>query len=228
MIYPPSNSWLDDRKGIQSSLKSPASVHLCQPPDGYLIRDIGDGWATATIRLPVMSKDQKRWFLCARSGPSERASHQGSNPWLTMKTYNLILPLWIQGCFIVILLGLSGLFSGLNLGLMALDKTELKIVSNTGSPKERRHARAIEPVRSHGNFLLCTLLLGNVLVNSSLTILLDELSTGIIAVIGSTIGIVIFGEIIPQGESLAPPVWTDIITVIEANTHIHSLFACGK
>ena len=105
-----------------------------------------------------------------------------------------------QGCFIMLLLVLSGLFSGLNLGLMALDKTELKIVSNTGSALERRYARAIEPVRSHGNFLLCTLLLGNVLVNSSLTILLDELSTGLIAVIGSTIGIVIFGEIIPQGK----------------------------
>ncbi|MPC33453.1 Metal transporter CNNM2 [Portunus trituberculatus] len=104
-----------------------------------------------------------------------------------------------RGCFIGLLLVLSGLFSGLNLGLMALDMTELKIVSNTGSTEERRYARAIEPVRRHGNFLLCTLLLGNVLVNSSLTILLDELSTGLIAVIGSTIGIVIFGEIIPQG-----------------------------
>ena len=82
---------------------------------------------------------------------------------------------------------------------MALDKTELKIVSNTGTPQERKYARAIEPVRSHGNFLLCTLLLGNVLVNSTLTILLDTLTSGLVAVIGSTIGIVIFGEIIPQG-----------------------------
>lgn len=107
--------------------------------------------------------------------------------------------LW-QAVFLVVLLLFSGLFSGLNLGLMALDKTELKIVSNTGSPDERRYARAIEPVRRHGNFLLCTLLLGNVLVNSSLTILLDNLSSGLIAVIGSTIAIVVFGEIIPQGQ----------------------------
>ena len=51
-----------------------------------------------------------------------------------------------------------------------------------------------------GNFLLCSLLLGNVLVNNSLTIMLDTLSGGggLIAVIGSTLGIVVFGEIIPQ------------------------------
>jgi len=40
-----------------------------------------------------------------------------------------------------------------------------------------------------------------VLVNSTLTILLDGLTSGLVAVIGSTFGIVIFGEIIPQGES---------------------------
>ena len=60
--------------------------------------------------------------------------------------------------------------------------------------------QAIYPIRAMGNFLLCSLLLGNVLVNNSLTIMLDTLSGGggLIAVIGSTLGIVIFGEIIPQ------------------------------
>ncbi|XP_045128204.1 unextended protein-like isoform X1 [Portunus trituberculatus] len=164
----------------------------------FKVKEAGDGWATVVVKLPSMSTDQKRWYLCVRASDQDQAYHQGNDPWLTMASYNLLLPLWLQGCFIGLLLVLSGLFSGLNLGLMALDMTELKIVSNTGSTEERRYARAIEPVRRHGNFLLCTLLLGNVLVNSSLTILLDELSTGLIAVIGSTIGIVIFGEIIPQ------------------------------
>ena len=50
----------------------------------------------------------------------------------------------------------------------------------------------------HGNYLLCSLLLGNVLVNNSLTILLDTLTSGVVAIIGSTLGIVIFGEIVPQ------------------------------
>lgn len=81
---------------------------------------------------------------------------------------------------------------------MALDRTDLKIYENTGSEKEKGFARVIIPVRNHGNYLLCTLLLGNVLVNSSLTILLDDLTSGMIAIVGSTMGIVIFGEIVPQ------------------------------
>ena len=70
-------------------------------------------------------------------------------------------------------------FLGLNLGLMALDQTELKIVQNTGSQKEKDYANKIFPIRSKGNFLLCSLLLGNVLVNTSLTILLDTLTAGL-------------------------------------------------
>jgi metal transporter CNNM len=85
---------------------------------------------------------------------------------------------------------------------MALDRTELKIYVNTGTEKERRYAKAIIPVRNHGNYLLCTLLLGNVLVNSTLTILLDDLTSGVIAIVGSTLGIVLFGEIIPQVSGL--------------------------
>lgn len=81
---------------------------------------------------------------------------------------------------------------------MALDQTELKIIQNTGNEKEKVYAKKIAPIRAHGNFLLCSLLLGNVLVNNTLTILLDTLTSGIVAVIGATMGIVVFGEIIPQ------------------------------
>ena len=56
------------------------------------------------------------------------------------------------------------------------------------------------PIRGMGNFLLCSILLGNVLVNNTLTVTLDMLTGGggTLAVIGATMGIVIFGEIIPQ------------------------------
>lgn len=81
---------------------------------------------------------------------------------------------------------------------MSMGKTELKILCNTGTPKERKYAKAIQPVRDTGNYLLCSILLGNVLVNSIFTILLDGLTSGLIAVIFSTLAIVLFGEIFPQ------------------------------
>ncbi|XP_033005649.1 metal transporter CNNM2 isoform X2 [Lacerta agilis] len=110
-----------------------------------------------------------------------------------------LLPFWLQVIFISLLLCLSGMFSGLNLGLMALDPMELRIVQNCGTEKEKNYAKRIEPVRRQGNYLLCSLLLGNVLVNTTLTILLDDIAgSGLVAVVASTIGIVIFGEIVPQ------------------------------
>ncbi|XP_068166642.1 metal transporter CNNM4 isoform X2 [Antennarius striatus] len=110
-----------------------------------------------------------------------------------------LLPIWLQVIIISFLLVLSGMFSGLNLGLMALDPMELRIVQSCGTEKEKKYARKIEPIRRKGNYLLCSLLLGNVLVNTTLTILLDDLTkSGFGAVVASTVGIVIFGEIVPQ------------------------------
>ena len=130
-------------------------------------------------------------------------NHQGTEKWLRVEIVpdqsTDLLPLEVQILFIVVCIILSGVFSGLNLGLMALDPTELKVVMRSGSKKEKTYAGRIEPVRRHGNYLLCTLLLGNVLVNSTFTILLDNLTgSGLLAVVCSTAGIVVFGEIIPQ------------------------------
>lgn len=59
-------------------------------------------------------------------------------------------------------------------------------------------AAKIYPLRKQGNLLLCTLLLGNVAVNATLSIFLGSLTVGIIAVGVATGLIVIFGEILPQ------------------------------
>ncbi|GAB0089166.1 metal transporter CNNM4 [Sergentomyia squamirostris] len=124
--------------------------------------------------------------------------HQGTHHWLRLRSYEKLLPMWVSIVIICVCLMFSALFSGLNLGLMSLDRTELKILRNTGTDQEKEYAAKIQPVRDHGNYLLCSILLGNVLVNSTFTILLDGLTSGLVAVICSTISIVIFGEITPQ------------------------------
>lgn len=89
---------------------------------------------------------------------------------------------------------LSGTFSGLTLGLFSLDLTSLERKLKLGD----KRAKKIYPVRKNGNLLLCTLLLGNVAVNSAMAIFLGSITEGVIAGVISTGLIVIFGEIIPQ------------------------------
>ncbi|KAJ9469195.1 Protein MAM3 [Diplonema papillatum] len=96
------------------------------------------------------------------------------------------------------LLCLSGIFSGLTLGLLGLDTMALKAIAEAGSSPTREYAQRIMPLREDGNLLLCTLLLGNVMVNVMIPILLADITGGLLGFIASTVFIVIFGEIVPQ------------------------------
>lgn len=162
--------------------------------------------AVVDVRIPKSQNSDTAYFLCVKEGQygnrtkaqSQAWLHQGSVEWLQFRVYEKLLPIWATIIIIILLLLCSALFSGLTLGLMSMDKTDLKILCTTGSELERQYASAIMPVRNHGSLLLCSLLLGNVLVNSILTILMDDLTSGLIAVIFSTLAIVIFGEIMPQ------------------------------
>ena len=100
----------------------------------------------------------------------------------------------LAGCLILC----SALFSGLTLGLMSLDLSSLKILEEAGDEKERLYAKRIIPLRKNGNLLLCTLLIGNTIVNSCLSILLASITSGAVGVLISTAAIVVFGEITPQ------------------------------
>lgn len=91
------------------------------------------------------------------------------------------------------LLALSALFSGLTIGLFALDTNELRRKMELGD----KQAIKLYPIRSRGNQLLVTLILGNVLVNSALTVVLNSFTAGVVAVLVSTVLITTFGEILP-------------------------------
>ena len=173
----------------------------------------------ATLELSLSSSSSKTYYFCLQGEADINFVHQGSGEWVQIKISPPLLPLWAEIIFICILLILSGLFSGLNLGLMSLDPTTLKIIMESGSKRHKVYARLIYKVRKRGNYLLCTLLLGNVLVNSALAILLDSvLGSGVYAVVASTIAIVIFGEIIPQAicsrYGLVVGAWTIPLTLV--------------
>ena len=70
----------------------------------------------------------------------------------------------------------SGIFSGLNLGLMSLTVEDLNIIiKSSDDPQQVSYAKKILPLRSRGNLLLCTLLIGNTVVNVMLSVLTDPI-----------------------------------------------------
>ncbi|KAM4749077.1 uncharacterized protein WCC33_006503 [Rhinophrynus dorsalis] len=179
---------------------------LVLDPGGLNVSDEACGRA-AVLRVEVLplrkSQSSRVYALCTRRGLNASMPwtlHTGPDGRLrVLEEEKPFLPVWVQACIIVVLLALSGIFSGLNLGLMALDPMELRVVQRCGTDREKRYAAKIEPIRRKGNYLLCSLLLGNVLVNTTLTTLLDDLvGSGLAAVCASTLGIVVLGEIVPQ------------------------------
>jgi len=172
--------------------------------------------ATLTVVLPELEPGSRmHYYFCLKQPRLTSASivslnpetnadesyvwvHQGDEWWVTIKVEPPILTVTNDCFLIVILLILSAVASGLNLGLMSLDVNELAVISSCGDQRERSYARIIAPLRKRGNYLLCSLLLSNVAVNSTLTVILEDLTSGLIAVIGSTLAIVILGEIVPQ------------------------------
>ncbi len=88
---------------------------------------------------------------------------------------------------------LSALFAALTNGLLGLSATELERKIKLGD----RDARKVYAVRKKGNQLLCTLVLGNVAVNSALSIFWTTVVNSFIAGVIATSLIVIFGEILP-------------------------------
>jgi len=197
-----------DEASVSFTTKPPDRDNRCmylRSVDTFDVHPMSPNSATITVRLPLLDVDEQAFFFCVKhSDNASHLVHQGTDASVRLLTEEkpvktTLLPMWLQICLVIVLLLFSGLFSGLNLGLMSLDQTELSILENSGTPSEKRYAKTIRPVRKRGNFLLCTILLGNVLVNNTLTILLDDLTgSGMVAVVGATLGIVIFGEIIPQ------------------------------
>ena len=103
---------------------------------------------------------------------------------------------------LVLLCG-AALYAGLTLGLMGLDSLSLEIIAASGQEPDKTYAAKLLPIRRKGNLLLCTLLLGNVMVNTLIAQITDRLVHGWIGVLVSTVLITLGGEIFPQATMSA-------------------------
>lgn len=88
----------------------------------------------------------------------------------------------------------SAMFSGLNLAFFSISKLRLGIEAE----KKNIHAIKVLNLRNDSNFLLATILWGNVAVNVLLALLSGSVLAGALAFLFSTVVITIIGEIIPQ------------------------------
>jgi metal transporter CNNM len=101
---------------------------------------------------------------------------------------------WFVWLAIFLCVSQSAMFSGLNLALFGISRLRLEVEAASGS----KAARRILQLRQDANFLLTTILWGNVGVNVLLALLSNSVLAGVSAFLFSTVFITFFGEISPQ------------------------------
>ena len=84
---------------------------------------------------------------------------------------------------ILFCLSQSAMFSGLNLAMFGVSRLRLEVEASTGN----KDAKKILAMRRDSNFLLTTVLWGNVAINVLLTLLSDSVMTGISTFLFSTL-----------------------------------------
>ncbi|MDA8708806.1 CNNM domain-containing protein [Hellea sp.] len=103
----------------------------------------------------------------------------------------LLILKWLAIAFCI---SQSAMFSGLNLAYFSVSRLRLEVDAGTGN----KSAARILAMREDSNFLLTTILWGNVGINVLLTLLSNSVMAGVSAFLFSTILITLFGEIFPQ------------------------------
>jgi len=101
---------------------------------------------------------------------------------------------WFVWLAIVFLISQSATLSGLNLACFRTSLLHLELEASKG---DRNASRLLE-LRKDANFLLVTILWGNVAVNVLLALLSGSVMAGVAAFLFSTVLITVVGEIMPQ------------------------------
>ncbi len=98
---------------------------------------------------------------------------------------------WLGICFCI---SQSALFSGSNLAFFSISKLRLEVEVASKNPR----AKKMLALREDANFLLTTILWGNVGINVLLTLISNSVMAGLSAFLFSTVVITFIGEIGPQ------------------------------
>ena len=100
----------------------------------------------------------------------------------------------ISWILIAVCVSQSAMFSGLNLAVFGISRLRLEVEAKGGNP----HAERVLALRESSNFVLTTILWGNVAANTLLALVAKSVMTGVVAFLFSTVIITFFGEIVPQ------------------------------
>ena len=205
------NQMLSDHDRISFTSMLPNFDHSCHPSinDTYELEIIEKNQdftlAQTIIKLPTISKHMQdpaysinHYFLCLKHINKSIFTYQGD---LSLKStqieiFQQYLPVWSQILISLFSLGFSFYLSGLALGIMSLDITDLLILIKEGNQQQKKYAELLLPIRKNGNRILCTILLSNVAANALVTIFFNRLlDSGWKTFILSTTTLCIIGEV---------------------------------
>lgn len=96
--------------------------------------------------------------------------------------------------YVVLLIGLAAVCSGLNISLISLNPNDLRRKAKL----KNNHAKRVLPLRENAHLSLASILLVNVAAASATPLVLDTKLNGVIAGIISTLLLVVFAELAPQ------------------------------
>ena len=97
---------------------------------------------------------------------------------------------------VIVLVLFAGMMSGLTMGLMSLDMTNLKIIAKSGDSRTQKYAKRIMPLVRKHHLLLVTLLTANAIAMEALPLFLDRLVGPFFAIVLSVTLVLFFGEFV--------------------------------
>ncbi|XP_077351397.1 metal transporter CNNM1 [Festucalex cinctus] len=186
------------------SRENPCEEESARSSDIELLGSFRSASSHNSVLVELLAKHLRRgeavkyYSMCAFDGV--KWEHFDTRDfWLAVVERPAEADAWLQAGVSVLLLGLSALCSGLNISMLALDPVELRVLQNSGTEKEQKYARKIESVRKHGNYILCTVVLGNVLTNTCFVVWMCQiLGMTALSTASCTLGIFFIGEILPH------------------------------